>query len=168
LTLQAVLHDAGTYDPSAKTGGLNGSLRYELNRVENKQLGAVIKQVEAAKAKIDASPLSTAPISFSDTLALAGLVGFAQVVWRVCDPGADVWSLATASQAQSAAVFKDNLCGRGKDGACEQLYQAYGNKPPNCRLGRLDSSSADAEGLIPTPGASASEYKVRDAHALPA
>ena len=84
LTLQAVLHDAGTYDPSAKTGGLNGSLRYELNRVENKQLGAVIKQVEAAKAKIDASPLSTAPISFSDTLALAGLVGFAQVVWRVC------------------------------------------------------------------------------------
>jgi len=39
---------------------LNGSLRYELNRVENKQLGAVIKQVEAAKAKIDASPLSTA------------------------------------------------------------------------------------------------------------
>jgi hypothetical protein len=76
LTLQAVLHDAGTYDPIAKTGGLNGSLRYELNRVENKQLGAVIKQVEAAKAKIDASPLATAPISFSDTLALAGLVGW--------------------------------------------------------------------------------------------
>lgn len=75
LTLQAVLHDAGTYDSSAKTGGLNGSLRYELNRVENKQLVAVIKQVEAAKAKIDASPLATAPISFSDTLALAGLVG---------------------------------------------------------------------------------------------
>jgi len=62
-------------------------------------------------------------------------------------------------------VFKENLCGRGKDGACEQLYRAYGNKPPNCRLGRLDSTSADAEGLIPIPGAPASEYKVRDSYA---
>jgi hypothetical protein len=36
------------------------------------------------------------------------------------------------TQVQSASVFKASLCSRGKDGTCEVLYNAYGNKPPVC------------------------------------
>ena len=47
LTLQAVLHDAGTFNPGDNTGGLNGSIRFELERPENQRLATVVAQVEA-------------------------------------------------------------------------------------------------------------------------
>jgi catalase (peroxidase I) len=35
VILRLVYHDAGTYDVSAGDGGLNGSVRFELERQEN-------------------------------------------------------------------------------------------------------------------------------------
>lgn len=74
LLLQAVLHDAGTYDKDARTGGCNGSLQFELDRPENKNLLKVASEVDKVKAAIDASEACASPITWADALALTGLV----------------------------------------------------------------------------------------------
>jgi len=124
--LQAMLHDAA--------GGVNGSLRFELDRPENKTLKAVVEQVTAVKKAIDADEMMLAPISWADALVLTGLT-------------------------KTTAVFKAAMCTRMKEGQCELAYNAYGNKPPNPKLGRVDADAADANGLIPALGSSSSEYR---------
>eukprot|EP00240_Pyramimonas_obovata_P005507 CAMPEP_0118923128 /NCGR_PEP_ID=MMETSP1169-20130426/1770_1 /TAXON_ID=36882 /ORGANISM="Pyramimonas obovata, Strain CCMP722" /LENGTH=341 /DNA_ID=CAMNT_0006864073 /DNA_START=65 /DNA_END=1090 /DNA_ORIENTATION=+ len=134
ICLKALLHDAATYDKATKTGGINGSLQFEMDRPENAILKEVVEQVSAVKAVLDASDIVLTPISWSDTLVLTGLI-------------------------KTTACFKDSLCSKVKEGACDIAYQAYGNKPPTPKLGRIDAVSADATGLIPADGASAAEFK---------
>ncbi|KAJ3092660.1 hypothetical protein HK102_004653 [Quaeritorhiza haematococci] len=63
--LQAALHDAGTYMKGAKpAGGLDGSLRYELNRAENRHLRYILD--------FDFFPMIRMGVSLADITALAG------------------------------------------------------------------------------------------------
>ena len=48
------IRDAGSFDASTGAGGLNGSVRFELDRPENERFVPIVKQLEKAKAAIDA------------------------------------------------------------------------------------------------------------------
>ncbi|XP_061341024.1 putative L-ascorbate peroxidase 6 isoform X3 [Gastrolobium bilobum] len=63
--LRLVFHDAGTFEIDDNTGGMNGSIVYELERPEN---AGLIKSVKKAKTQIDAIQ----PVSWADVIAVAG------------------------------------------------------------------------------------------------
>lgn len=67
--LALAIHDAGTFDAAAGTGGLNGSIRFELDRPENQRFKPVVEQLEKAKREIDSKV--TEPIGWADLIALA-------------------------------------------------------------------------------------------------
>ncbi|XP_022867846.1 putative L-ascorbate peroxidase 6 isoform X2 [Olea europaea var. sylvestris] len=66
--LRLVFHDAGTFDKDDKTGGMNGSVVYELERPENAGLKKSLKILEKAKIQVDA----VEPVSWADMIAVAG------------------------------------------------------------------------------------------------
>ncbi|KAI4337316.1 hypothetical protein L6164_015749 [Bauhinia variegata] len=66
--LRLVFHDAGTFEMSDNTGGMNGSIVFELERQENAGLNKSIKVLEKAKKEID----TTQPVSWADLIAVAG------------------------------------------------------------------------------------------------
>nr|KYP43419.1 Putative L-ascorbate peroxidase 6 [Cajanus cajan] len=69
--LRLVFHDAGTFDIDDNTGGMNGSIVYELERPENAGLKKSIKAcfvLQKAKTQIDAIQ----PVSWADMIAVAG------------------------------------------------------------------------------------------------
>merc|ERR1739848_813503 len=117
-----VLHDAITYDPSTKTGGFSGSIRFadELKRPENVGLAPVVKKLEALQKELQEE--TGLKITFADTAAFAGLRIVAQ-------------------------DFKNLLCSKVRD--CDTVYKAYGNVPNALQLGRQDSSEPITEGRVP-------------------
>ncbi|CAL5005309.1 unnamed protein product [Urochloa decumbens] len=66
--LRLVFHDAGTFDVSNKSGGMNGSIIYEVDRPENTGLNRSIKILGKAKAGID----EIQKVSWADLIAVAG------------------------------------------------------------------------------------------------
>ncbi|KAJ0262891.1 putative L-ascorbate peroxidase 6 [Hirschfeldia incana] len=66
--LRLVFHDAGTFELDDNTGGINGSIVYELERPENAGLKRSLKVLEKAKIKID----EIQPVSWADMIAVAG------------------------------------------------------------------------------------------------
>ncbi|XP_010324980.1 putative L-ascorbate peroxidase 6 isoform X10 [Solanum lycopersicum] len=66
--LRLVFHDAGTFEIDEKTGGMNGSIVYELDRPENKGLKKSLKILDKAKSQIDL----VQSVSWADIIALAG------------------------------------------------------------------------------------------------
>ncbi|EPS62370.1 hypothetical protein M569_12421, partial [Genlisea aurea] len=64
--LRLVFHDAGTFEESDQTGGMNGSIIYELDRAENAGLKKSLKAW--VKSKVD----SICPVSWADLIAVAG------------------------------------------------------------------------------------------------
>ncbi|KAL0447322.1 UNVERIFIED_CONTAM: putative L-ascorbate peroxidase 6 [Sesamum latifolium] len=66
--LRLVFHDAGTFDKGDATGGMNGSIVYELDRPENMGLKKSVKILEKAKVQVDA----IRPVSWADFIAVAG------------------------------------------------------------------------------------------------
>ncbi|XP_027775052.1 putative L-ascorbate peroxidase 6 isoform X3 [Solanum pennellii] len=66
--LRLVFHDAGTFEIDEKTGGMNGSIVYELDRPENKGLKKSLKILDKAKSQIDL----VKSVSWADIIALAG------------------------------------------------------------------------------------------------
>ncbi|KAL3013625.1 hypothetical protein AAZX31_06G065400 [Glycine max] len=66
--LRLVFHDAGTFDIDDSTGGMNGSIVYELERPENAGLKKSVKVLQKAKTQIDAIQ----PVSWADMIAVAG------------------------------------------------------------------------------------------------
>ncbi|KZV36658.1 L-ascorbate peroxidase-like [Dorcoceras hygrometricum] len=66
--LRLVFHDAGTFDKIENTGGMNGSIIYELDRLENTGLKRSLKILEKVKAEVD----SVRPVSWADLIAAAG------------------------------------------------------------------------------------------------
>ncbi|KAK4422163.1 putative L-ascorbate peroxidase 6 [Sesamum alatum] len=66
--LRLVFHDAGTFDMGDRTGGMNGSIVYELDRPENMGLKKSVKILEKAKVQVDA----IRPVSWADFIAVAG------------------------------------------------------------------------------------------------
>ncbi|KAF3447113.1 hypothetical protein FNV43_RR12293 [Rhamnella rubrinervis] len=66
--LRLVFHDAGTFETNKDSGGMNGSIIYELDRPENAGLKKSLKVVEKAKSQVDA----ILPVSWADMIAVAG------------------------------------------------------------------------------------------------
>eukprot|EP00250_Pteridium_aquilinum_P018008 c23893_g1_i1 orf=67-765(+) len=66
--LRLVFHDAGTFDSRKQTGGMNGSILYELDRPENSGLDRSIKILDTVKASLDMS----VQVSWADLIAVAG------------------------------------------------------------------------------------------------
>ncbi|KAA8525467.1 hypothetical protein F0562_007322 [Nyssa sinensis] len=66
--LRLVFHDAGTFDMAENSGGMNGSIIYELDRPENKGLKKSLKILEKAKSEVDIIQ----PVSWADIIAVAG------------------------------------------------------------------------------------------------
>ncbi|KAK3122151.1 hypothetical protein QOZ80_8BG0665760 [Eleusine coracana subsp. coracana] len=66
--LRLVFHDAGTFDIVDQSGGMNGSIIYEVDRPENAGLNRSIKILGKAKEEID----SVQKVSWADLIAVAG------------------------------------------------------------------------------------------------
>ncbi|KAI4377633.1 hypothetical protein MLD38_015230 [Melastoma candidum] len=66
--LRLVFHDAGTFDKDLNSGGMNGSIVYELERPENAGLTKPVKVLQKAKTVVD----SKKPVSWADIIAVAG------------------------------------------------------------------------------------------------
>ncbi|XP_062097178.1 putative L-ascorbate peroxidase 6 [Humulus lupulus] len=66
--LRLVFHDAGTFEVNDNSGGMNGSIIYELERAENAGLKGPLKTLEKAKSGVEA----TQPVSWADLIAVAG------------------------------------------------------------------------------------------------
>ncbi|CAF2031382.1 hypothetical protein Bca4012_080779 [Brassica carinata] len=73
--LRLVFHDAGTFELDDNTGGINGSIVYELERPENgglkrslKALNPSISLFKKAKIKVD----EVQPVSWADMIAVGG------------------------------------------------------------------------------------------------
>ncbi|ESQ53944.1 hypothetical protein EUTSA_v10025686mg [Eutrema salsugineum] len=68
--LRLVFHDAGTFELDDNTGGINGSIAYELERPENTGLKKSLKVLAKAKIKVD----EIQPVSWADMISVAGSV----------------------------------------------------------------------------------------------
>uniref|UniRef100_A0A0E0AXT8 L-ascorbate peroxidase n=1 Tax=Oryza glumipatula TaxID=40148 RepID=A0A0E0AXT8_9ORYZ len=66
--LRLAFHDAGTFDIADKSGGMNGSIIYEVDRPENTGLNKSIKVLGKAKEVIDL----VQQVSWADLIAVAG------------------------------------------------------------------------------------------------
>ncbi|XVF48367.1 hypothetical protein PTKIN_Ptkin03bG0184400 [Pterospermum kingtungense] len=66
--LRLVFHDAGTFDMDDNSGGMNGSIVYELERPENTGLNKSLKVLEKAKKEVDAIQ----SVSWADMIAVGG------------------------------------------------------------------------------------------------
>ncbi|XP_059658152.1 putative L-ascorbate peroxidase 6 isoform X2 [Cornus florida] len=66
--LRLVFHDAGTFDMDENSGGMNGSIVYELDRSENAGLKKSLKILEKAKSEVDILQ----QVSWADMIAVAG------------------------------------------------------------------------------------------------
>ncbi|TYJ30031.1 hypothetical protein E1A91_A06G106700v1 [Gossypium mustelinum] len=66
--LRLVFHDAGTYEMDENSGGMNGSIVYELERPENAGLKKSLKVLEKAKKEIEAIQ----SVSWADMIAVGG------------------------------------------------------------------------------------------------
>lgn len=66
--LRLVFHDAGTYDIDDNSGGMNGSIIYELDRPENMGLKKSMKILEKAKGELN----NVRAVSWADLIAVGG------------------------------------------------------------------------------------------------
>ncbi|KAF3775970.1 putative L-ascorbate peroxidase 6 [Nymphaea thermarum] len=66
--LRLAFHDAGTFDVEDNSGGMNGSIVYELDRPENAGLKKSVKVLQKAKVEVD----KLFSISWADMISLAG------------------------------------------------------------------------------------------------
>lgn len=71
VALRLAYHDAGTFSKAAGDGGLNGSIRFELDRPENFGLKRGWRLIEEAKASLKGTPAESA-VSYADLVAWAG------------------------------------------------------------------------------------------------
>lgn len=71
--LRLVFHDAGTFNMAKNTGGMNGSIVYELDRPANAGLDRSVKVLEKVKEALDL----IMQVSWADLIALAGVEALA-------------------------------------------------------------------------------------------
>ena len=127
--MRLALHDAGTYNVVGKTNGANGSIRFELDRPENKDVKEAFKSIEKIKKAIDAKV--NQPISWADIIAI------------------------TPHFAARQQFAKDYFEVMGEDDPNYELL-FVGTNPylgARVRIGRRDVDAADPEGAIPGPDA---------------
>ena len=78
------LADAGTHSVVGKKYGLNGSIRFELDRPENKGLQKAMASIEKIKQAVDKE--TTQPVSYADLIAIvphfAARSSSKRITWR--------------------------------------------------------------------------------------
>ena len=131
--MRLALHDAGTYEVVGKKGGANGSIRFELDRPENKDVREAFASIEKIKKAIDAKV--TQPISYADLIAIVPHF---------------------AAREQFAKDYYEVM------GADDPIYEFLfvGTNPylgAKMRIGRRDAEEADKAGNIPGDGATCDE-----------
>lgn len=127
------LADLGTYSVVGKKNGLNGSIRFELDRPENKGLKRAFESIEKIKKAVDAK--TTQPITYADLIAI-------------------VPHFAARRQFR-----KDYVEEVGDDKDYEFLF--IGTNPflgAKIRIGRRDAETADPEGLIPLENGTVDDF----------
>ena len=167
--ISLAIRDAGSFDAASGTGGLNGSIRFELDRPENKRFVDVMRQLEAAKKEIDAK--AAEPIGWADLIALApfataryqflrdycGVTPRYEPRWQykagdINIVGCDMEDMLRAPYGHSAEQIE----------ATSWFRQSFAGIGPltgqRVHMGRADATAADSVSY-PLPGASAQEYK---------
>ena len=122
------LADLGSYFVVGNKNGLNGSVRFELDRPENAGLRPAFQSIEKIKKAVDAK--TTQPITYADLIAI-------------------VPHFAARKQFRA-----DYVAEMGTDKDYEFLF--IGTNPflgAKIRIGRRDAETADPEGLIPLANA---------------
>lgn len=132
--VRLALNDVLTYDRATRTGGANGSIRFEMDRPENVKLKPYFDKLSTVKKEVDARLGPSGPISWADLVYVAGKV-------------------ATRKKWLNEKV--DKLQGKMSS---EMVQQSYGT-PWTARIGRVDAEEADPAGRIPGPGASLEELR---------
>ena len=132
--VRLALHDVLTYDRATRTGGANGSIRFEMDRPENVKLKPYLDRLTKVKEEVDARLGPSGPISWADLIYVAGKV-------------------ATRKKWLGEKVEKL----QGKMSA-EMVQQSYGT-PWTARIGRVDVDEADPAGRIPGPNATLEELR---------
>eukprot|EP00210_Caulerpa_lentillifera_P005376 g5138.t1 len=136
--MRLVFNDAGTYDYTTRTGGLDGSivLDEELNRSENSMLKPLVSKYKEIKQEVDSENAADGqgPISWADLIVLGARVAVRKE-W--------VKQRRTKVASDQDAVF---------------VSQAFGAPWP-VKIGRLDSGVPGPAGKIPQLDASVDEIK---------
>lgn len=114
--LRLVFHDAGTFNLAKLTGGMNGSIIYELDRPENAGLDRPIKILDMVKASLD----KYMQVSWADLIAVAGaeavaVCGGPQIPVKLgrldavsADPEGEL-----PAESLNASSLKSNFLGKG-------------------------------------------------------
>ena len=114
--LQLAFLDALTYDKGTKSGGANGSVRFE----DIGELKGVLEQVSKAKDDFEKSYPAPIQISWADMIVMSGYFKLKE-------------------------HFAKTILDRAQDSQGGQvILNAYGNDVPVPPLGRVDAESADA------------------------
>ncbi|CAM6101267.1 unnamed protein product [Calypogeia fissa] len=128
--LKLAINDALTYDKATKTGGANGSIRFELNRPENAGLEKAVKFLEGIKVELDEKLSKFGSISWADLIQIS----------------------AQSAAKRTFIVAAIKKCG-GNEEKGLQLYTAYGSLGQwgqfDKLLGRADATGPDPEGRVP-------------------
>ena len=169
--ISLAIRDAATFDSKTGTGGLNGSIRFELDKPENKKFAQAVKQLEAAKKEIDAK--ADVPIGWADLIGLApfataryqflrdycGVTPRYEPRWQykagdINIVGCDINDMLMApyghspEQIEATSWFRQSFAGVGP---------LTGQR---VHMGRSDVETADSvTTTYPLPGATATEYK---------
>jgi L-ascorbate peroxidase len=127
------LADLGTFSVVGKKNGLNGSIRFELDRPENAGLKPAFTSIEKIKKAVDAK--TTQPITYADLIAIVPHF---------------------AARRQFKADYMEEV---GDDKNYEFLF--IGTNPflgAKIRIGRRDADGPDPEGLIPLVDGNAEDF----------
>lgn len=127
------LADLGTFSVVGKKNGLNGSIRFELDRPENAGLKPAFESIEKIKKAVDAK--TTQPITYADLIAIVPHF---------------------AARRQFKADYMEEV---GDDKNYEFLF--IGTNPflgAKIRIGRRDADGPDPEGLIPLVDGNAEDF----------
>jgi len=113
--MQLVLLDALKRDKSSKTGGLDGSIQYELDDLKLPELKQTVKELNAAKDAVNKEWQSEDKLTFVDVLVFSGYL-------------------------KTAQEFNRALVQRSTNGGGQTIASGFGNPFPVPPLGRADSS----------------------------
>jgi len=129
--LRLLILDAATYDASAKTGGVNGSVA--LSEECPKELKGLVDKLQQAREAIKKDgPAGQDMLSMADALVL----------------GAKIATELSWDATKRASLSANNY----------DLSKRYGSSFQVMRLGRIDASTADAK--VPVPATTASPEEV--------
>jgi hypothetical protein len=172
LLISLAIRDAGTFDAKTGTGGLNGSIRFELEKPENKKFADAVKQLELAKKEIDAK--AAVPIGWADLIALAPFATaryqFLRDYCGVTPRYSPRWQYK-AGDINMVGCDMDDMLKAPFGHSPEQIEatswfrQSFAGVGPltgqRVHMGRADVAGADSNpsNTYPLPGAAASEYK---------